>query len=77
MSDILILYPDTAEQTQAFKAVQDEGERRFKILKCHAGAVPRSPPSGSLSATTHALFARKVQRKLGNDVAGFATEDHL
>jgi hypothetical protein len=27
--------------------------------------------------TTHALFARKVQRKLSNGVAGFAAEDHL
>jgi len=34
--------------------------------------------SGSLSvATTHALFALNVQRKLSNGVAGLATPDHL
>jgi hypothetical protein len=34
--------------------------------------------SGSASViTTHALFARKVQRKLSNGVAGFAPPDHL
>src|SRR5262249_5901749 len=33
---------------------------------------------GSASViTTHALFARKVQRKLSNGVAGFAPLDHL
>jgi hypothetical protein len=32
----------------------------------------RASRSGSVSVTTHALFALKVQRKLSNGVAGFA-----
>jgi len=38
-----------------------------------AGGVRGASPSGSVSViTTHALLARKVQRKLSNGVAGFA-----
>jgi hypothetical protein len=38
-----------------------------------AGGVRGASRSGSASViTTHALFARKVQRKLSNGVAGFA-----
>src|SRR5262245_39613309 len=43
-----------------------------------AGGVRGASRSGSASAiTTHALLARKVQRKLSNGVAGFAPADHL
>jgi len=38
-----------------------------------AGGVRGASRSGSASVlTTHALFARKVQRKLSNGIAGFA-----
>src|SRR5438445_4176208 len=43
-----------------------------------AGGVRGASRSGSASViTTHALFARKVQRKLSNGVAGLPPADHL
>src|SRR5438445_10998862 len=43
-----------------------------------AGGVRGASRSGSSVITTHALFARKVQRKLSNGVASFAPPaDHL